>query len=122
MRLNVHRVAHLSYLWRGSGAGNSCTLPAALLARQLVESFGWQAVFGVACISVAAGFTFALFAKNAPKAAGRRSPANFLAQFKEGDTGLFRFFSSAERWRTPRNSSPGSKREPASVSAELSVL
>src|SRR5260370_4483079 len=104
MRLNVHRVAHLSYLWRGSGAGNSCTLPAALLARQLVESFGWQAVFGVAFISVAARLTLALVAKNPPKAAGRRSPAKFLASLKQGDTGLFRSFSSAGRPRTATHS------------------
>jgi NNP family nitrate/nitrite transporter-like MFS transporter len=76
-----------------AGAGNSGTIFATLFAPRLAEAFGWHAVFGLAIVPlVLVMAVFVLFAKEAPQAAERQGPGEFLAVLQQRDTGLFSLF------------------------------
>ena len=78
-----------------AGAGNSGTVLAALFAPALALAFGWQNVFGLACIPlIAALLIFTFCAKDAPNAPPAKKLADYLAVLKEKDAWWFMFFYS----------------------------
>ncbi|BBF85541.1 nitrate/nitrite transporter [Aquitalea magnusonii] len=78
-----------------AGAGNSGTVLAALFAPALALAFGWQNVFGLACIPlIAALLIFTCCAKDAPNAPPAKKLADYLAVLQEKDAWWFMFFYS----------------------------
>ncbi|BCL75149.1 nitrate transporter [Jeongeupia sp. HS-3] len=76
-----------------AGAGNSGTVLAALFAPMLAVAFGWQNVFGLACIPlVITLLVYARNAKDAPGAAPKKKLADYLAVLGEKDAWWFMFF------------------------------
>ncbi|GHD60028.1 nitrate/nitrite transporter [Jeongeupia chitinilytica] len=76
-----------------AGAGNSGTVLAALFAPLLAVAFGWQNVFGLACIPlVITLIVYALNAKDAPGAAPKKKLADYLVVLGEKDAWWFMFF------------------------------
>jgi len=76
-----------------AGAGNSGTVLAALFAPALAALFGWQNVFGLACIPLAIALAvYALNAKDAPGAAPKKRLADYAAVLGAKDAWLFMFF------------------------------
>lgn len=77
-----------------AGAGNSGTLIATLCAPRLAEAHGWQAVFGLALLPLAAvAVVFLACAKDAPQpVVVHRHSGEFLAVLRQGDTALFSLF------------------------------
>ncbi|MDN0073774.1 nitrate/nitrite transporter [Crenobacter sp. SG2303] len=76
-----------------AGAGNSGTVLAALFAPTLAVMFGWQNVFGLACIPLAIALAiYALNAKDAPGAAPKKRLADYVAVLSAKDAWLFMFF------------------------------
>src|SRR5215469_13330307 len=62
-----------------AGAGNSGTVLAALIAPVLATLFGWQSVFGIACMPLAAVFVLnAACAKDAPGAVQLKRVGDYL--------------------------------------------
>ncbi len=62
-----------------AGAGNSGSVIAALFAPGLAEMFGWQNVFGLALIPIAAVFIFFFFfAKDSSTEFVRKTPAEYI--------------------------------------------
>ncbi|WP_046155824.1 nitrate/nitrite transporter [Chromobacterium vaccinii] len=78
-----------------AGAGNSGTVLAALFAPALAMAYGWQNVFGLACVPLLLTLAiFALCAREAPAAAAPKRLADYLAVLKEKDAWWFMFFYS----------------------------
>ncbi|MCG5072178.1 nitrate/nitrite transporter [Paraburkholderia tagetis] len=76
-----------------AGAGNSGTVMAALFAPVLATVFGWQTVFGLACIPLAAVFLFyAACAKDAPGAIQHKRVGDYLRMLGNRDAWWFMFF------------------------------
>jgi MFS transporter, NNP family, nitrate/nitrite transporter len=76
-----------------AGAGNSGTVLATLFAPRLAEAYGWQAVFGLAILPLAAAaLVFVWLAKDAPQKGAVKGVGDFAAILKERDTWLFGFF------------------------------
>lgn len=73
-----------------AGAGNSGTALAALFAPRLAESFGWQAVMGLAAAVIAATLVvFAVFAKDSPTQPPPKKLADYLATLRHRDVWWF---------------------------------
>lgn len=73
-----------------AAAGNSGTVLANLLAPRLAESIGWQNVFGLALVPLAAVFVLFLFtAREAPVDATVRSPSEYWAAISHPDAWWF---------------------------------
>ena len=69
-----------------AGAGNSGTVLAALFAPGLAVAFGWRNVIGLAAIPLAAVLlAFITLAKDSPRAAPRRSLAEYGRLLRSGD-------------------------------------
>ncbi|WP_042338254.1 nitrate/nitrite transporter [Paraburkholderia ferrariae] len=78
-----------------AGAGNSGTVLAALFAPALAVAFGWQSVFGIACIPLLAVFAIYLVcAQDAPGVVTRKRLADYARLLRGGDTWWFMFFYS----------------------------
>ncbi|MBX9347621.1 MFS transporter [Chromobacterium vaccinii] len=78
-----------------AGAGNSGTVLAALFAPALAMAYGWQSVFGLACLPLLLTLlVFALCAREAPAVAAPKRLADYLAVLKEKDAWWFMFFYS----------------------------
>src|SRR5262245_17454759 len=78
-----------------AGAGNSGTALATLFAPILAESFGWQAVFGIALIPVLLTLTvFILFAKDSPSQPQPKPLSAYTAVLGMRDTWWFSLFYS----------------------------
>ncbi|CAM2162401.1 Nitrate transporter [Paraburkholderia sacchari] len=76
-----------------AGAGNSGTVLAALFAPVLATVFGWQTVFGMACIPLACVFLFyAACAKDAPGAVQHKRVRDYLRMLGNRDAWWFMFF------------------------------
>ncbi|AOX99513.1 NarK/NasA family nitrate transporter [Jeongeupia sp. USM3] len=76
-----------------AGAGNSGTVLAALFAPMLAVAFGWQNVFGLACIPLVLTLViYALTARDAPGAAPKKRLGDYLAVLGEKDAWWFMFF------------------------------
>ena len=78
-----------------AGAGNSGTVLAALFAPVLAVMFGWQSVFGFACIPLLLVLLYFWgFAKEAPVAIKAKSLRDYAAMFSHKDAWWFMFFYS----------------------------
>src|SRR6266567_2739224 len=78
-----------------AGAGNSGTLLATLFAPRLALAFGWPNAFALAMAPVALVLLlYSLMAKDRPKRAPRPAWRDYVAVFREADTGWFCFFYS----------------------------
>lgn len=78
-----------------AGAGNSGTVLAALFAPSLALAYGWQNVFGLACLPLLlALLIFTFCAKDAPNAPQAKKLSDYLAVLKERDAWWFMFFYS----------------------------
>ena len=78
-----------------AGAGNSGTAFAALFAPSLAIAFGWQNVFGLCLLPLAAAFVvYMAFAKDAPSAPPAKPLAEYLHVLKDRDAWWFMFFYS----------------------------
>jgi NNP family nitrate/nitrite transporter-like MFS transporter len=76
-----------------AGAGNSGTVLAALFAPALAMHFGWQNVFGLACIPLGLCLLiYAVCAKDAPGRAPAKKLADYLAVLREKDAWWFMYF------------------------------
>ncbi|CAM2184987.1 MFS transporter, NNP family, nitrate/nitrite transporter [Paraburkholderia sacchari] len=97
-----------------AGAGNSGTVLAALFASVVATVFGWQSVFGLACVPLACVFLFyAACAKDAPGAVQHKRVRDYLRMPGNRDAWWFMCFyaltsrgAGAQRGRArPRGSS-----------------
>ncbi|TAM04730.1 MAG: NarK/NasA family nitrate transporter [Paraburkholderia sp.] len=78
-----------------AGAGNSGTVFAALFAPALAVAFGWQNVFGMACIPlVAALAVYTVCAQDAPGLVQRKHLSDYARMLRNRDTWWFMFFYS----------------------------
>lgn len=78
-----------------AGAGNSGTVLAALFAPGLAYLFGWQNVFGLALIPLAATLLiFTLVARNAPQRPKPKAARDYLMALNDRDSWWFMFFYS----------------------------
>jgi MFS transporter, NNP family, nitrate/nitrite transporter len=78
-----------------AGAGNSGTVLAALFAPALAVAFGWQSVFGIACIPLFAVFAvYLVCAQDAPGVVTRKRLSDYARLLRGGDTWWFMFFYS----------------------------
>jgi NNP family nitrate/nitrite transporter-like MFS transporter len=78
-----------------AGAGNSGTLLATLFAPRLAQAFGWPNAFALAMAPVGLVLLlYALMAKDSPKRPPRPAWRDYVAVFREADTGWFCFFYS----------------------------
>ena len=78
-----------------AGAGNSGTALAALFAPALAAAFGWNNVFGLALIPLAAVFVFYLFAaKDAPECPAPKPLSDYFKILRDKDAWWFMFFYS----------------------------
>jgi NNP family nitrate/nitrite transporter-like MFS transporter len=76
-----------------AGMGNSGTVLASLFAPTLAKMFGWNAVFGLACIPLSIVFVLYMFlAKNAPGAPPAKSFKAYLEPLKMADSWWFMLF------------------------------
>ncbi|WP_374335267.1 nitrate/nitrite transporter [Leeia sp.] len=76
-----------------AGAGNSGTVLAALFAPAVAASFGWNAVFGLACLPLLLVLAlYVLLAKDAPGPRTTKRLSDYLAVLKEKDAWWFMFF------------------------------
>ncbi len=76
-----------------AGAGNSGTLLATLFAPRLALAFGWPNAFGLAMAPVVLVLLlYALMAKDSPNRPPRPAWRDYVALFREADTGWFCFF------------------------------
>jgi len=76
-----------------AGAGNSGTLLATLFAPRLAQSFGWPKAFAFAMAPVALVLLlYALMAKDSPNRPPRPAWRDYVAVFRQADTGWFCFF------------------------------
>ncbi|AXE31715.1 MFS transporter [Chromobacterium phragmitis] len=76
-----------------AGAGNSGTVLAALFAPALAAAYGWQNVFGLACLPLLlALLVYAFCAREAPSAPPPKRVADYLAVLRERDAWCFMFF------------------------------
>jgi len=78
-----------------AGAGNSGTLLATLFAPRLAQAFGWPNAFALAMAPVALVLIlYSLMAKDSPKRPPRPAWRDYVAVFREADTGWFCLFYS----------------------------
>ncbi len=78
-----------------AGAGNSGTVLAALFAPGLAVAYGWNNVFGLAIIPLAATFAiYLMMAKNGPDCPPPKTLPEYLKVFKIGDAWWFMLFYS----------------------------
>jgi MFS transporter, NNP family, nitrate/nitrite transporter len=78
-----------------AGAGNSGTVLAALFAPGLALAFGWQNVIGLAAIPLFVTLcAFTLLAKDSPRAAARKTLADYARILRIPDAWWFMFFYS----------------------------
>jgi MFS transporter, NNP family, nitrate/nitrite transporter len=78
-----------------AGAGNSGTVLAALLAPGLALAFGWNAVFGLAALPLAATLAIYLWlAKDSPSSPPPKTLPEYMSVLKIGDAWWFMFFYS----------------------------
>lgn len=78
-----------------AGAGNSGTVLAALFAPALAVAFGWQNVFGIACIPVVAVLIYyTAFAKDAPGVVVKKQLGDYARMLSNRDSWWFMFFYS----------------------------
>ncbi|SEA93422.1 MFS transporter, NNP family, nitrate/nitrite transporter [Paraburkholderia sartisoli] len=78
-----------------AGAGNSGTVLAALFAPVLAVAFGWQNVFGIACIPLVAVLVFyTLKAKDAPGVVAHKHLRDYARMLASRDAWWFMFFYS----------------------------
>ena len=78
-----------------AGAGNSGTLLATLFAPRLAQAFGWPNAFALAMAPVSLVLLlYSFMAKDSPKRPPRPAWRDYVAVFKEADTGWFCFFYS----------------------------
>ena len=76
-----------------AGAGNSGTVLAALFAPLIAVAFGWQNVFGIACIPMLLVLiTFVAFAKDAPGKVQQKHLADYARMLGNRDAWWFMFF------------------------------
>jgi NNP family nitrate/nitrite transporter-like MFS transporter len=76
-----------------AGAGNSGTLLATLFAPRLAQAFGWPNAFALAMVPVALVLVlYSFMAKDSPKRPPRPAWRDYVAVFREADTGWFCFF------------------------------
>ena len=76
-----------------AGAGNSGTAFAALVAPTLATLYGWNDVFGLAVLPLAAVFIlYLVLAKDSPEQPAAKPLAAYLAPLKTGDAWWFMFF------------------------------
>src|SRR5438874_1332476 len=76
-----------------AGAGNSGTLLATLFAPRLAQAFGWPNAFALAMVPVVLVLVlYSLMAKDSPKRPPRPAWRDYVAVFREADTGWFCFF------------------------------
>lgn len=76
-----------------AGAGNSGTVLAALFAPMLAALFGWQNVFGLACLPLLLTLAvYACCAREAPVPGTKKTLSDYLAVLGEKDAWLFMFF------------------------------
>lgn len=76
-----------------AGMGNSGTVLAALFAPILAKLFGWNEVFGLAIIPLAAVFIFyVVFAKDSPNQPAPKPAAEYLVLLKNKDAWWFMLF------------------------------
>jgi MFS transporter, NNP family, nitrate/nitrite transporter len=76
-----------------AGAGNSGTVLAALLAPSLAISYGWQNVFGLAAIPLAAALlVYIVIAKDSPNCPPPKALLDYLKVLRIGDTWWLMFF------------------------------
>jgi NNP family nitrate/nitrite transporter-like MFS transporter len=78
-----------------AGAGNSGTVLAALFAPTLANTFGWNAVFGLALIPMLTALAvYMIFAKEPPNHPPPQRLAQYLSVLRDPDTWWFMFFYS----------------------------
>jgi NNP family nitrate/nitrite transporter-like MFS transporter len=78
-----------------AGAGNSGTVLASLFAPRLAEALGWQAVFGLAIVPIAAVLLlFTLLAQDSPGSVVQTSLRDYVHVFAQKDALRFCFFYS----------------------------
>ena len=78
-----------------AGAGNSGTLLATLFAPRLAQAFGWPNAFALAMVPVALVLVlYSFMAKDSPKRPPRPAWRDYVAVFREADTGWFCLFYS----------------------------
>ncbi len=78
-----------------AGAGNSGTLLATLFAPRLAQAFGWPNAFALAMAPLALVLIlYSFMAKDSPKRPPRPAWRDYVAVFREADTGWFCFFYS----------------------------
>jgi MFS transporter, NNP family, nitrate/nitrite transporter len=76
-----------------AGAGNSGTLLATLFAPRFAQAYGWPKAFALAMAPVALVLVlYFLMARDSPKRPPRPAWRDYVAVFKEADTGWFCFF------------------------------
>jgi NNP family nitrate/nitrite transporter-like MFS transporter len=76
-----------------AGAGNSGTVLASLGAPRLAEALGWQAVFGLAALPVAAVLAaFALLAQDSPTRPRPAHAGEYLGALRQADAGWLCLF------------------------------
>ncbi len=76
-----------------AGAGNSGTVLASLFGPRLAESYGWEAVFGLAMIPIALALVaFVLLARDAPRATAPAPLREYARVATEGDALWFSAF------------------------------
>ncbi len=78
-----------------AGAGNSGTVFAALFAPSLAVAFGWNNVFGIALVPLAATLIIYLWlAKDSPQCPTSQPLTSYLKVLRDGDAWWFMFFYS----------------------------
>jgi NNP family nitrate/nitrite transporter-like MFS transporter len=78
-----------------AGAGNSGTVLASLFAPRLAQALGWQAVFGLAMLPIAAVLVlFALLAQDSPAHVPPRRLKDYSAVVRQADASWFCLFYS----------------------------
>ena len=76
-----------------AGAGTSGAVLASLFAPRLAEAFGWQAVFGLAMLPIAAVLAlFALWAKDSPTDVGPQRLRDYTGVLRQADALWFCLF------------------------------
>ncbi|WP_340316089.1 nitrate/nitrite transporter [Rhizorhabdus argentea] len=76
-----------------AGMGNSGTVLAALFAPTLAKLFGWNSVFGMVLVPLAAVFViYMIFAKNAPNPPAPKPVTAYLEPLKKADAWWFMLF------------------------------
>jgi MFS transporter, NNP family, nitrate/nitrite transporter len=76
-----------------AGAGNVGVVIDHLLAPRIAKVWGWQAVFGFALVPLVLAFVlYALFSKEPPQVAKKKSLGDYIKLLREGDAHWFCFF------------------------------